>query len=96
MSAPARRAAGAAPAAPPATVRVRFFAGFREVVGAGELECGVAPGSTVRQLWDALVAKHPRLARWPASAAVNGAWATADRPLEDGDEVAYLPPVAGG
>jgi len=28
--------------------------------------------------------------------AVNESYATADEPLQDGDELAFIPPVAGG
>lgn len=78
------------------TVRVRFFAGYREVVGVGELTRAIAPGATVRQLWDELLGEHPELAQWPPSAALNGDWSPADAPLAAGDEVAFLPPIAGG
>jgi len=78
------------------TVRIRLFAGFREVVGASALARAIRPGSTVRQLWDDLAVDHPGLAQWPPSAAVNGDWSSPDVVLAAGDEVAFLPPIAGG
>ena len=84
--------------APDAAIRVHvlLFAGFREVVGRGELERAVAPGTTIRGLWSALCAEHPALERWTPSAALNAEWTRADVPLAEGDELAFLPPVAGG
>jgi len=79
-----------------ATVRLRFFAGYREVLGMGEITRPLAPGSTAQALWDALVSEHPDLAQWPPSVAVNGEWSAPDAVLADGDEVAFLPPIAGG
>ena len=44
------------------------------------------------------IREHPRAASLPPSPllAVNAEYASADRPLADGDEIAIIPPVAGG
>lgn len=72
------------------TVRVRLFAGLRERAGWSEREVDAA---TVADVWAAL-----ELGDEPAGLlyAVNKAYATHDRPLADGDEVALIPPVSGG
>ncbi|HMA36215.1 MAG TPA: MoaD/ThiS family protein [Chloroflexia bacterium] len=86
---------------PPLTIRARFFALYREAAGQDEAQVPVPAGSTVRELWQHLLAAHPGLERAGAATAytayaVNGTWAKSDRVLQDGDEVAFLPPVSGG
>jgi molybdopterin synthase catalytic subunit/molybdopterin converting factor small subunit len=72
------------------TVRVRLFAGLRERAGWSERELDAA---TVADVWRAL-----DLGTEPAGLlyAVNREYATRDRALADGDEVAVIPPVSGG
>jgi molybdopterin synthase catalytic subunit len=72
-------------------VRVRLFAGLRERAGWSERELdGV---DRVADVWPAL-----DLGAEPAGLlyAVNKEYAHGDRDLEDGDEVALIPPVSGG
>ena len=58
----------------------------------------MADGTTVGQLFDDLVAQHPRLERMrPATMLmVNKAYVPPDDVLQNGDEVALIPPVSGG
>jgi MoaE-MoaD fusion protein len=79
-------------------VRVRLFAMQREAAGTRELRVEVSSGATVADAWAAAVAAVPALAPGRASLrfAVNGTYAAEDAPLEDGDEVACIPPVSGG
>lgn len=79
-------------------VTVKLFARLRELVGAGELERFVAPGATVSDVWQALVADHPDIAAYGGSisCAVNTEYARMSAPVGDGDEIAFLPPVSGG
>lgn len=83
-----------------ATIRVRVlgFATAGEALGAGEIAVELPEGSRVADLRRRLDADHPGLAPlWPRLAvAVDGELAGADAPLEDGCEVALLPPVSGG
>jgi molybdopterin converting factor small subunit len=85
-------------ARPTATVRVRLFARYAELVGRSEAEVSVVVPATVadvvRQLRDAL----PGAAALPERplAAVNLRHVKLDAPVGDGDEVALLPPIAGG
>lgn len=79
-------------------VTVRLFARLRDIVGASELDRALPAGSTVRNVWEGLVADFPALDGYMASvsAAVNADYARMDAPVTDGDEVAFLPPVSGG
>jgi molybdopterin synthase catalytic subunit len=79
-------------------VRVRLFAIQRELVGAREVPLELAAGATIEDAWDALVALHPGLApgRQAVRFARNAEYADADAVLEDGDELAIIPPVSGG
>jgi molybdopterin synthase catalytic subunit len=72
------------------TVRVRLFAGLRERAGWSQREIDAA---TVADVWATL-----ELGDEPAGLlyAVNKEYATPDRALADGDEVALIPPVSGG
>ncbi len=79
-------------------VTVKFFATYREIVGSKELAFRQAEGATLRNLLDAVYAKHPRLKGLEATMilAVNHELAEPGTELRDGDEVAVMPPVSGG
>lgn len=79
-------------------VTVRLFARLRDVAGAGRIERDLPEGATARLLWDALASELAGLDAYRdvVSTAVNAEYASMDRRLADGDEVAFLPPVSGG
>jgi len=79
-------------------VRVLYFASFRDAAGRGEETREMPSGSRVADLWTVLSREIPYLAKFPAAppAAVNRAYVGVGMPLAEGDEVAFLPPVAGG
>jgi molybdopterin converting factor subunit 1 len=80
------------------SVRVLAFAGARDALGSGELSMTLDGPTTARGLLDRLCREHPSLAPYASSLriAVNGAYAAWDEVVNDGDEVAIIPPVAGG
>jgi molybdopterin converting factor subunit 1 len=80
------------------SVTVLAFAGARDAIGAGSLELSLTEPTTARGLLDRLCREHLALAPYASSlrVAVNGAYAAWDDPIRDGDEVAIIPPVAGG
>jgi len=79
-------------------VRLLLFAQYREFAGTSELEVDLPEGATAGALVDVLRRRGGGFARIPATAvvAVNQEYASSDTPLRDGDEVALIPPVAGG
>ncbi len=79
-------------------VRVRLFARQRELAGTSRVDVEVADGATIADAWEALAARFPELAagRPYLRFARNASYADADERLADGDEVACIPPVAGG
>jgi molybdopterin converting factor subunit 1 len=79
-------------------VTIQLFARLRELAGQSELRRDLPDESTVRTAWEATVREFPSLADYERSlsAAVNADYARFTTPLQDGDEVAFLPPVSGG
>ena len=79
-------------------VRSLFFALYREMAGAEELLVELPEGSRVADLVAHLRVAGSSLARLPAQpvVAVNMDYAPLSTALRDGDEVAFIPPVAGG
>ena len=81
-----------------ARVRLLAFAGARDRIGAAEVEVVVPTPCTADQLLAVACARWPALAPYRAAlrVAVNGVYATHDDRVVAGDEVALIPPVAGG
>lgn len=75
-------------------VDIRYFALFRERAGRDE-ERLLTDATTVGQLYGEL---EPRLGLAPnlVRAALNGEFVDNDHPIAEGDEVVFVPPVAGG
>ena len=79
-------------------VRLLAFAGARDVLGAGELTFTLESPCSAAELLAEVCRRYPALEPWRRSirVAVNGAYAAAGDPVGFGDEVALIPPVAGG
>jgi molybdopterin converting factor subunit 1 len=79
------------------TITVLLFASYADAIGTAELDLDLPAGSTVGDALH-LVSRMPGAARVPANPlmAVNERYARADQPLAAGDELAIIPPVAGG
>jgi len=79
-------------------VKVLYFASFRDRVGRDEEQRRLPEGARVRELWEAVAREVPQFAAFRSMppAAVNQEYAEGGTVLRDGDEVAFLPPVAGG
>lgn len=77
-------------------VTVRCFAAAREALGHDVLQIELPDAATVADLKVALVARAPAFARVSMVCAVNREYAAPARPLQPGDEVAFIPPISGG
>lgn len=78
-------------------IRTLLFATYRDLAGTDTLDLELPDGSTAGDLV-ARLRTHAGLDRIPAAPAlaVNQVYAPLSSGLADGDEVALLPPVAGG
>ena len=79
-------------------VNILFFGPARELTGFEREQVEIAPGETVGELQARYESRFPRLRGMSGSllAAVNQEVAERSHILQDGDEVAFLPPVSGG
>ncbi len=79
------------------SVTVLLFASYADALGASSLSLDLPAGATVGDVLAELMSR-PGADRLPPSPlmAVNQRYASADSPVRSGDEVAVIPPVAGG
>jgi molybdopterin converting factor subunit 1 len=79
------------------TVTALLFASYADAFGTSVIELELPAGATVRDVVAELrrLPGAERLAPSPV-VAVNLEYAKPDRPVRGGDEVAIIPPVAGG
>lgn len=82
-------------------INVLFFAQVRELLGEGSIKVEASDVTrTAEGLRAQLAAKDDKWAKVLASdkllVAVNQTISSWDSPVEDGDEVAFFPPVTGG
>lgn len=76
---------------------VRLFASYREAAGVGHIELELPAGATARDAIGAVLAQHPLVAEGRTLViARNSEYVDASAVLEDGDELALIPPVSGG
>jgi molybdopterin converting factor subunit 1 len=76
-------------------LNVVFFAHLRREIGTEQLTLEAPEGADVRTVASLIEARYG-LSLQGCMVAVNENYATPDHALHDGDEVAFLPPVAGG
>jgi molybdopterin converting factor subunit 1 len=79
-------------------IRVLFFAVYRDLAGQSEVELELESPATAATAVARLRRLGPSYARLPERpvVAVNQEYAALDANLHEGDELALLPPVAGG
>ena len=79
------------------TVRVLLFASYADALGAPEVRLDLPNGARVRDVLDRVLelAAGKRVPRKPMIA-INQRYASPDQTVTASDEVAIIPPVAGG
>ncbi len=79
-------------------VRLLYFAVLRDITGTGDAVMSLKEGTRASDVWQSLRGQYAQLAdyRQPPMIAVNETYATPETVLHEGDELAFIPPVAGG
>ena len=79
-------------------VNVCFYSYFKELTGCDQAEETLSEGATLEDLYQALIAKFPKLAPMQRSTLIAVGVEYQDRAyrLNDGDTVSLFPPVQGG
>ena len=74
-------------------IQIKFFASLRETLGMESASIDARTGITIRQIWDQVTSED-----YPVNTlcAINMDYAKPDDVVNDGDEVAFFPPVTGG
>lgn len=79
------------------TITTLLFASYADALGAESLSLDLPEGATVNSALDRLRALPGGDKLPPAPlVAINLSYARTDSPLSSGDELAVIPPVAGG
>jgi len=77
-------------------IRVQYYAVLREQAGKGHEELTTA-AATPADLYSELQSRYPfHLGRGQLKVAVNTEFSEWSRPLNEGDVVVFIPPMAGG
>jgi molybdopterin synthase sulfur carrier subunit len=75
-------------------IQVRFFASLRETIGRSDVKLNSASIHTAADVWQ--VATDGQSMPTNTLIAINMEYADAGQTVQDGDEVAFFPPVTGG
>ena len=78
------------------TIRVLLFASWADALGARSVDIEVGEDATAGDVIAAVAAQAPRAALPTPALAINRQLARAGERVRGGDEVALIPPVAGG
>lgn len=76
-------------------VRLLLFAAYRDIAGTDELMLDLPAGARALDAVTRLRSSHAKIPEHPV-VAINQEFASLEARLAEGDELALLPPVAGG
>ena len=76
------------------TISVKFFASLREQVEQSETSLDACTVNNVQQVWD--YSTNGMIMPDNTLCAINMEYVSRDHAVQDGDEVAFFPPVTGG
>lgn len=76
------------------SVTVKFFASLREILGKSELSLAIETPTDITTLWEMATEGKP----FPEHIliAINQHYVDSNSAVNNGDEVAFFPPVTGG
>ena len=79
-------------------VNVRLFAGLHDLLGKRDVVMELAEGATVLQLREQLAKEYPIVTPYLTTlvCAVDEEYVPSEHRLQEGDEVALIPPISGG
>src|SRR5680860_400854 len=79
-------------------IRIRYFASVRELMGTGASAIALDPGASVSDALERLADHNPRIetAFRACLPMVNQEYVNRGHVLQEGDELALIPPVSGG
>lgn len=79
-------------------VTVQVFARLRELAGRSDWQCEIPAGSTIADVWQLAARTYPALEGFASSVscARNEDFARMTARVDEGDVIAFLPPVSGG
>jgi molybdopterin synthase sulfur carrier subunit len=79
-------------------IKLRLFSIAKDLAGFEEKDIALDSGATPEHVLEILSEHNKTFERWKTSLrfAVNYEYVSNDHPLNDGDEVAVIPPVSGG
>ena len=79
-------------------IKLKYFAVYQDILGRSSENMDVKEGATVRHVFDQVMKGTALKERYFQSTlfAVNLNFVSSDEVMKEGDEVAFIPPVAGG
>ena len=79
-------------------IKVKLFAIYQEIYQQEEISLQLPVDSKVKDVLSLIIEDHPQLKDWQSvtKLAVNLDFVNPDFSLQEGDEVALIPPVSGG
>ncbi len=79
-------------------IQVRLFSIAKDLAGTDSRQLELTEGERAEDVFRYLAHMNPRFAEWEGKMrlAVNQEYVASDHLLQDGDEVAVIPPVSGG